>query len=208
MLIQKSLPALLLVFGLLLTPAAAAIETPDFDVVDTLGETIEVRCYPAMQLATTVVEGPQGSVGNKAFRRLAGYIFGDNQAQQKIAMTAPVMQSRMSEQAYEVAFVMPAALTEAPEPDSSLVRLEARSLLVAVTTYKGGWSERRYSEHLAGLSDTLSGQAEWMPAGGPIWARYDPPFKPWFLRTNEIMLPVMPADRELNSECESPALAG
>ncbi|MEK9820993.1 MAG: heme-binding protein [Gammaproteobacteria bacterium] len=95
MLIQKSLAALLLVFGLLLPSAAAAIETPDFDVVDTLGETIEVRCYPAMQLATTVVEGSQDSVGNKAFRRLAGYIFGDNQAQQKIAKTTPFNQSLM-----------------------------------------------------------------------------------------------------------------
>ena len=26
--------------------------------------------------------------------------------------------------------------------------------------------------------------------GDPLWARYDPPFKPWFLRTNEILLAV------------------
>jgi len=146
----------LLVLGLLLPPAVTAIETPEFKLVDTLGDVVEVRCYAAMQLATTIVEGSQDSVGNKAFRRLAGYIFGDNHSQQKIAMTAPVMQSRTSDQAYEVAFVMPAALTEAPEPDSDLVRLEDRSLLVAVTTYKGGWSAKRYSEHLTMLSDTLA----------------------------------------------------
>ena len=26
--------------------------------------------------------------------------------------------------------------------------------------------------------------------GEPIWARYDPPFKPWFMRRNEILIPV------------------
>ncbi len=28
--------------------------------------------------------------------------------------------------------------------------------------------------------------------GEPVWARYDPPFKPWFLRTNEILIEVAP----------------
>jgi|DEB0MinimDraft_6_1074348.scaffolds.fasta_scaffold44396_2 hypothetical protein len=199
---------LVLVLGLLTPPAVRAIETPEYELVDRLGKAVEVRCYPAMQLATTIVEGTQNSVGNKAFRRLAGYIFGDNQSQQKIAMTAPVMQSRTSERAYEVAFVMPAALTEAPQPDSSLVRLEDRSLLVAVTTYKGGWSARRYSEHLTLLSDALAEQTEWIPAGEPIWARYDPPFKPWFLRTNEIMLPVLPLENRVDKGCELPSTAG
>jgi hypothetical protein len=26
--------------------------------------------------------------------------------------------------------------------------------------------------------------------GEPIWARYDPPWKPWFLRHNEVLIPV------------------
>jgi hypothetical protein len=27
-------------------------------------------------------------------------------------------------------------------------------------------------------------------AGAPVWARYDPPFMPWFLRRNEVLIPV------------------
>ena len=27
-------------------------------------------------------------------------------------------------------------------------------------------------------------------AGDPVWARYNPPFAPWFLRRNEILVPV------------------
>jgi hypothetical protein len=26
--------------------------------------------------------------------------------------------------------------------------------------------------------------------GEPVWARYDPPFMPWFLRRNEVLIPV------------------
>jgi hypothetical protein len=29
-------------------------------------------------------------------------------------------------------------------------------------------------------------------AGEPVWARYDPPFMPWFLRTNEILVEIAP----------------
>jgi hypothetical protein len=28
--------------------------------------------------------------------------------------------------------------------------------------------------------------------GDPIWARYNPPFTPWFLRRNEILIPISP----------------
>jgi hypothetical protein len=31
--------------------------------------------------------------------------------------------------------------------------------------------------------------------GEPAWARYDPPFKPWFLRRNEILVPVADPSR-------------
>jgi hypothetical protein len=27
-------------------------------------------------------------------------------------------------------------------------------------------------------------------AGKPIWARYDPPFMPWFMRRNEVLIPL------------------
>jgi len=26
--------------------------------------------------------------------------------------------------------------------------------------------------------------------GEPVWARYDPPWKPWFLRRNEVLLEI------------------
>lgn len=51
----------------------------------------------------------------------------------------------------------------------------------------GTWSQERYAEHLAALQHALVGAGlTWR--GEPVWARYDPPWKPWFLRRNEIWL--------------------
>jgi len=52
-----------------------------------------------------------------------------------------------------------------------------------VIRYSGTWSQERYAEHLAQLQNALTGAGlKWR--GEPVWARYDPPWKPWFLRRN------------------------
>ncbi len=47
-------------------------------------------------------------------------------------------------------------------------------------------------EHEAALRQWLEA-SDMEPTGPAIAARYDPPFKPWFLRRNEVLLPVSPA---------------
>jgi len=42
---------------------------------------------------------------------------------------------------------------------------------------------------MARLEQWMS-ENELQAAGEPVWARYDPPFKPWFMRRNEILIPV------------------
>ena len=60
---------------------------------------------------------------------------------------------------------------------------------VAAVRYSGVWSEQRYDRYLAELEAWLRKQ-QLTAAGGPIWARYEPPFMPWFMRRNEILIPV------------------
>lgn len=52
--------------------------------------------------------------------------------------------------------------------------------------YSGTWSKKNYDEHLTLLKAALVREGL-SPTGEPVWARYDPPYKPWFLRTNEIL---------------------
>jgi hypothetical protein len=107
----------------------------------------------------------------------------------KVQMTAPVTQNAVPG-GYVVQFVLPREVTlaAAPEPLDPRVKLrEVESRLVAVIRYSGFWSDANYDEHLSLLQQALrSAGAAW--TGEPIYARYNAPFVPWFLRRNEIWL--------------------
>jgi hypothetical protein len=196
------------VFALALWGATAmAIETPKFQVLKHYDD-FETREYPGYLVAETEVEGEQTEVGNEAFSRLGGYIFGKNKGEKKIAMTAPVAQqaeegakiemtapvaqSRTGPRSFKVQFMMPAGFTleTLPEPKDPRVHLKALPpRRFAVIHYSGTWSQKNYDDHLAQLRQAMKREGL-SPQGPPVWARYDPPFKPWFLRTNEILVPV------------------
>lgn len=162
-------------------------ETPKFRIVDRFGE-LEIRAYEPYIVAETTVDGDLESAGNDGFRILASYIFGGNRGRRKLAMTAPVTQETVGDKQV-IRFMMPSAYSreELPEPNNPQVvirELPARSL--AALRYSGTWSKRNYQKHLERLVATLRDQG-YEPLGEPIWARYNPPFTPWFLRRNEIL---------------------
>ncbi len=167
-----------------------AIEEPKFELVETLGE-IEIRKYGPMVLAETELSGEFGEVGNQGFRRVAAYIFGGNKMNEKIAMTAPVIQESSGKNS-KVSFVMPADkdLSHLPVPnDVQVVLKEMPARKMAVLRYSGTWSEERYLEKLQELLTELKTR-NITAKGTPLWARYNPPWMPWFLRRNEILVEV------------------
>ena len=84
-----------------------------------------------------------------------------------------------------------------PEPTDKAVALRTvPGRLVAAIKYSGTWSRKRYEEKLARLL-TLIQERGLKPIGEPIFARYNPPFIPWFLRRNEVLLRV---EREQNEQ--------
>ncbi len=193
---------LALALSLLATPSHA-IEEPAFEVSKRIGD-IEVREYAPYVVAEVVLKGSAQDTGNRGFRILAGYIFGKNKGEQRLAMTAPVTQAPaptelamtapVSQQAardgYLVQFVLPrdVTLARAPAPlDPRIVLREEPPKRVAVIRYAGRWSDDNYNTHLAELETALrSAGIKW--AGAPVYSRYNPPITPWFLRRNEIWL--------------------
>ena len=86
----------ILALSMLVGAKAMATEKPDYSVVMSEGK-FEIREYPSMLLAEVKVTGDRRQAANRGFRKLAGFIFGDNQPNAKIAMTSPVMQAPKSE---------------------------------------------------------------------------------------------------------------
>ena len=188
-----------------IAPPAMAIEEPDYRVVRTLEE-VEVRDYASYAVAEVQVDGPADRAGGEAFPILAGYIFGKNVGERRMAMTAPVVQApaptRLAMTApvtqsatpagYLVQFVLPKGVTRdsAPEPLDARVHLrDVAPQRYAVIRYSGFWSDANYAEHLARLQAVV-GEARLPVVGPPVFSRYDAPFKPWFMRRNEIWLPL------------------
>ncbi|WP_104126121.1 heme-binding protein [Cryobacterium sp. Y57] len=175
---------------------------------------VELRRYPAHLVAEVITDGPFEDAGNRAFRYLFAYITGANRSLQKVAMTAPVVQTDAAEkiamtapvlqesvedssgaaagERFRVAFVLPKGLTAqtAPEPTDPAVHLRTvPASLAGVLRFSGRWSQTRYEQHLDQLSGALAA-AGFSALGSPRFARFDPPFKPSFLRRNEILLDV------------------
>lgn len=182
---------------------AWAIEEPAYQVVRNLG-TIEIRTYPPILVAETVVTGDFADAGDDAFRPLFGYISGKNTGSQKIEMTAPVIQEGQKIAmtapviqegrggAYVVQFVMPASFTLETLPKPTDPRVTTRQVparTVAVIRYSGRWTQSNYEENLARLRAEMA-RAGLTATGDPVWARYDDPFTLWFNRRNEIMIPI------------------
>ena len=195
-----------LLFGLVLlgTPAMAT-EEPAFTVVLHEGD-FEVRDYPALVVAEVTVTGDQKESANKGFRLLAGYIFGGNTRQQSIAMTAPVAQQRAGEKipmtapvtqtphdgAWVVRFTMPRSysLAELPKPNDPNVKL--RNLppsRVAVIRFSGWANQKDFDTKAAMLSDFIKSH-HLRAAGPPSLSQYNPPWTLWFMRRNEVMIPL------------------
>lgn len=190
---------------LLLVPTMSqAIEEPAYEVVQRLGERVEIRRYAAYVVAEVLIADRVDEAGNQAFPILAGYIFGKNKGERKFAMTAPVTQTSapakfamtvpVTQSAAQggtlVSFVLPkdVTLTTAPEPIDERVKLrEVAGHTLAAIRYSGFWSEANDAEHLGQLTAALrTAKLSW--AGEPVVARYNGPWTPWFLRRNELWL--------------------
>ena len=165
----------------------------------------EVRRYEACVFADVTVTGDFESAGNVGFRPLISYISGNNKPNSKIAMTAPVVQESVfkidmtspvvqqnSGQENIISFVMPAGMTldALPIPTNSKVSLrEVPEQLMAVSRFSGRWTVATYLKHVAELESSIA-ESGFTPNGSPRFARFDPPWTPWFMRRNEIQIPI------------------
>ena len=187
--------AAVLCLALLLTATekALALEEPAYTVLEQ-SDDWELRRYEPYIVAETQVEGDLRQSGNRAFRILAGYIFGDNEPQQKMAMTAPVISEAEGDHVSVYQFVMESAydLDTLPLPNDSRVELrEIPQRLMAALKFSGTWKESRIDDLTQNFLELLEREG-YEVRGDPMLARYNPPLTPWFLRRNEILVEVAP----------------
>ena len=184
-----------------------AVEEPKFETV-LKDEAFEIRRYPPLVVATTLVPGDMDAASSRGFRTIADYIFGNNTAtpagaSAKIAMTAPVTvapvvpaasaaSSDMAAEQWQVQFVMPGQyrLDTLPRPKNEAVSLrELPARTTAVLSYSWLNSEAKVQQKTDELRAWMKAR-KLEPLSAPRLARYDPPWTIPMWRRNEIQIDI------------------
>lgn len=151
---------------------------------------IEIREYPNILLAFV-----EGNISDSAFGLLFNYISGNNKVNEKIRMTAPVINSQKIDMTAPVfskknymAFVMPSSFNEnnIPIPNNPNVKIKVQSKRkLAVIRFSGYTTDNKIKKYKNKLLDELK-EKKITIKGESILMRYNSPFAPPFLRRNEI----------------------
>jgi hypothetical protein len=192
---KKIMAILLLVLlivgiGVLFAFKSDGIEMPAYKVVKRIGE-LEIRTYPKMLVAqTSLAESAKEQRMSNGFRTIAGYIFGGNERNQKIAMTSPVVM-KMGDSA-SMFFMMPKeySIAELPQPNSKQVLLqEEASKTLAVIRFGGFSSENKIAEYCEKLAAALA-KNNIQSKGAFMYMGYN---APWDVinRRNEVAVEVV-----------------
>ncbi|MFD2157812.1 SOUL family heme-binding protein [Rubritalea tangerina] len=175
--------------------SASAIEKPAYESLKKDGK-FELRQYGELHIVTATMTSENQR--NQAFRKLAGYIGQQNDRQQKIAMTAPVLidgvEQAMQKQAgvVKMSFVIPQAVVKAgiPKPTDNTISLsKVKGGKFAVTSFKSSNSEKARKDALEKLRVWMAGE-KLKEVGEPSFAFYNPPWIPQMFRTNEVWVRV------------------
>ena len=195
------------------------IEQPSYEVLLKEGKK-EIRKYQSHIVAKTTVTGTFKDSQREGFRILARYIFGDNKSQQKIDMTAPVLQKpeKVSEKiemtapvlfsphagenkeeikSWTMTFMMPSnyTLESLPQPNDKRIQLgRMKERFMAAYVFSGFWSESKNRDKAQKLSEWLSTLKEYEIISQPSFAGYNPPWTIPFLRRNEILIEIKPLE--------------
>lgn len=198
----------LMVAGCSVVGIRSGTETPDYTVVERLGEDVEIRRYePRLAAQVTLPRRDDWDARSKGFRILADYIFGNNKPKEEIAMTAPVEvesggreiamtapveTTRPDADSMRMRFFLPKQVTmeTAPAPiDERIELVQIPAETMATLRFTGGRGTEAVTEKQRRLLETLDG-TKWAPAGEPVAYFYDPPWTIPFLRRNEVAVPV------------------
>ena len=150
----------------------------------------EIRDYEPCLIAEVIVDGSMNQAGSYGFRPLYNYI-----SQNSISMTAPVIQIPVKKGQWKISFVMPYGSDISSLPISKNSEVEINQVpqgFYACRRFTGNYTEIKLEKNLKLLKDALIKELITEKGFENNWrsARFDPPFKPSFLKRNEIQIPI------------------
>jgi hypothetical protein len=173
---------------LILTLTLMANEEPDYIVLKKESE-IEIRQYKNFLTASIDMEGDRKEAIGKGFRSLFQYISGENKNKETISMTIPVMQKSSGNNKWNISFVVPKKfdLKNVPQPENLNIQIKNNlNLKVIAITFSGLFSDGNIEENETKLRNYIKERGIKIEEPA-IFAGYNAPWIPWFLKRNEVM---------------------
>ncbi len=182
--------AVFIIFQIYTTMSTSKSETQAYKVIQ-IEKEFEIRHYPSatMALVTSSLKSYR-ELGNTGFRKLAGYIFGGNKKNKKIAMTSPV-HMEISDSVSSMSFVMPTSYNKdnLPQPNNSEIKIKvSEPEYVAALQFGGFATTSRIEKHKAQLKKLLEDKGI-SYYGNFRYLGYNPPFQ-LFGRRNEVIVAI------------------
>ena len=163
------------------------IESYPYTVIQEYGD-FEIRQYEAsLFTSVTMPTDKYEEASGKGFSTLAGYIFGGNERNEKIAMTSPVAMSL--EDSMTMMFLVPKAYKkeDLPKPNTESITItEMPAKKVAAITF-GGWADsEKIDRYQAELRKALDREGI-AYTNKSYFLGYNPPFE-MVGRKNEVII--------------------
>lgn len=159
----------------------------------------EVRHYPDYVLAQVKTTGEFNTAANQAFMPLVNYISGRNKSRTKYAMTAPVLHApNKTSTEHMISFVLPEGSTIedlALPLDAEVKLIQVKAHYAAAITFRGLANYEKFNSLGSELKATVQSSGLKV-SGDPYYARFDPPWKPGFLRHNEALIALSGYSKE------------
>jgi hypothetical protein len=182
--------ALFLVFQSFISVNAVKTEKQKYRLV-LKQDQFEIRYYPSATMATIFSNATDyKGLANNGFRKLARYIFGGNEQNQSISMTAPVRMN-MSEKGSSMSFVMPEKFNNEalPKPNDPTIRIEqSKPVYVACISFAGYANDTKIEINKEKLLQILK-EKNITTTGEYSFLGYNAPYQ-FVGRTNEIIIPI------------------
>jgi hypothetical protein len=110
-------------------------------------------------------------------------------------MTAPVLQVPVKSNLWKISFVMPSGSDISSLPIAKNTEVEIKQLpqaFYACLRFTGNFSQEKLEKNIKLLKNALLRESISEIGFDNNWrsARFDPPFKPSFLKRNEVQIPV------------------
>lgn len=151
----------------------------------------EVRQYEAAMFSSVKMNAKNyEETSSSGFRVLAGYIFGGNEKNEKIAMTSPVVMEMGD--TTKMSFMVPSNLkeNELPKPNNGRIYFEKQAPKVMAAIRFGGWAnDDRIEKYKQKLSLELEKQGL-KHTGKFNYLGYNPPYA-LIARRNEVVVELV-----------------